>query len=302
MTTTKPTKARAAAAKPGARAATKKRPASSELASASVDPRLAARRRDVKRSEGRRRLHTLVALCLITLSSIGALAFLQSSWMAIDVINVEGAERTSPIQVTDASGIVLGEPLVDLDAGEASRQILALPWVASVEVTREWNGVITLNVAERTPAISLPITGSPGQFMLIDSTGRQLEAVDGLPYGFIPIEGLAASGQPGQPGPPEAHGVVRLLGLLSPERQLDVSQIVVADRNLYLDLAAQGRVRLGSDSGLPEKLVSLDTILSTVDLRCLWEIDVRVHTAPAVTRLSVDGVEKAPLTDLSTCT
>ena len=270
---------------------------------ASVEPRLAERRRDIKRSEGRRRLHTLIALCLITLLAVGALAFLQSSMMDVDDVVVEGAQHTSEQQVVAASGLVLGDPLVDVDAAEIASGVASLPWVASVEVVREWHGTITLAVTERLPAIAVPLAGATGnQHMLVDATGRQLELVDERPYGYMPIAGLFVSGEPGQPAPSEAHGVIRLLSLLAPERQQEIDQIVVDDRNLYLDLAQQGRVRLGSESGLSEKLVSLDTILATVDLRCLWEIDVRVHTAPAVTRLRADGVAKAPLTDLSTCT
>lgn len=271
-----------------------------------VDPRLAARRRSVKRSEGRRRLRTLMALSIITISAIAALALLQSSWMDVDVVVIEGSAKTDHSLIETAAGIELGEALVELDLGEVEQSVLLLPWIATAEATREWNGTITLVVTERTPSIALrtPPNGEHpnGQYALVDRSGRQLDVVDDRPYGFMPIAGLIASGEPGQPAPSEAHGLIRLLDLMSPERQQEVAQIVIDERSIYLDLTRQGRVRLGNDSGLAEKLVSLDTILATVDLRCLWEIDVRVHTAPAVTRLRVDGLPRAPLTDLSTCT
>jgi len=270
-----------------------------DRSSSGLDPRLARRRREVKKSEAKKRLRTVIALAVITIGSISALAVLQSTWMDIDTINVVGAVQTNPDSVVTASNIIIGEPLVDLDPALAIEGVRTLPWVAEVAIEREWNGAITVSITERVPALAL---ATEGGFMLIDATGRQLERVAEQPPEFMPIAGLAASGVPGQPAPPQAHGVVRLLGLLTPERQQAIAQVVVDERTLYLDLVGQGRVRLGNDSGLSEKLVSLDTILSAVDLRCLWEIDVRVHTAPAVTRLRTDGVPRAPLTDLSTCT
>lgn len=279
--------------KPRRAPATKKR-------AAAPDPRIQARRVEVARHEGRKRLRLVIALAGITLLCIGSLVALQSSWLDINEVVVVGGERTPTDQVRSASGIIVGSPLVDLDMAASAEAIEALPWVATAEVTRTWDGTVTAVITERVPAIALPNTN--GGFMLIDSAGRQLGPTDQRPDWSHVITGLEVSGIAGQPAPTEVHGVIRLLGLLSPEQMSGISSVSVEDGNLHLDLAQGGIVDLGNDSGLAEKLVSYDTLRASVDLRCLHRIDLRVHTAPAITRLSATGETGRALSDMATCT
>lgn len=292
-TTTRPVKrpVRKAREATGKRAARPRRPA--------ADPRIEARRRDVARSEGRKRLRLLIALASITLASIGCLVALQSSWLDIEEIVVAGAKETDPDVVRSASAIELGSPLVDLDLVATEEAVEALPWVDTVEVARAWSGTVTVMVTERVPAIALP--ASEG-FMLVDAAGRQLGPVPDRPAWADLINGLVVSGVPGQPAPTEVHGVIRLLSLLTAEQRDDIASISVVDRHLILDLTNGGQVDLGNESGLPEKLVSYDTIRAGVDLRCLHRIDLRVPTAPAITRVSAVGETGQALSDLSNCT
>jgi cell division septal protein FtsQ len=241
----------------------------------------------------------LIALASITLASIGCLVALQSSWLDVDAVVVSGAERTDPSVVRSASGVQLGSPLVDLDFEATEEAVEALPWVATALVGREWNGTVTITVTERVPAIALPTVDG---FMLVDTAGRQLGRVPERPAWANVINGLIASGVPGQPAPTEAHGVLRLLNLLTPAHLEEVASITVIDRHLVLDLVSGGQVDLGNDSGLPEKLVSYDTIRANVDLRCLHRIDLRVPAAPAITRVSATGETGQALSDLSNCT
>lgn len=266
----------------------------------SADPRIEARRREVARHEGRKRLKLLIALAIITLLSIGALVGLQSSWLDVDEVVVVGAERTAAEDVRSASGIIVGTPLVDLDMAEAADAIETLPWVASSTITRTWDGTITVEITERTPAIALPAPGDV--FMLIDAAGRQLGVVDQRPDWAHIINGLEASGVAGQPAPTEIHGVIRLLGLLTADHVDAITSVSVVDGNLVLDLIDGGTVDLGAPSGLADKLVSYDTIRASVDLRCLHRIDLRVHTAPAITRISATGETGKALSDMATCT
>lgn len=265
-----------------------------------ADPRIEARRREVARHEGRKRLKLLIALSVITLLSIGALVALQSTWLDIDEVIVVGGERTPADQVRSASGIVVGTPLVDLDMVASAEAVEALPWVATAVVTRSWRGTVTAEITERTPAIALPQAG--GGFMLIDSGGRQLGAVDERPEWAHVINGLVANGVAGQPAPTEIHGVIRLLGLLSADQMATITSVTVDNGSLVLDLAQGGIVDLGNDSGLADKLVSYDTLRASVDLRCLHRIDLRVHTAPAITRMSATGETGRALSDMTTCT
>lgn len=281
--------------KPRRKAAPAKR-----TSSAAADPRIEARRREVARDEGRKRLKLLVALSAITLLSIGALVALQSSWLDIDEVVVAGVERTPPDQVRSASGILLGTPLVDLDMDASAEAIEALPWVSTAIVTRTWDGTVSVEITERLPAVALPSAG--GGFMLIDSGGRQLGMVEQRPEWAHVINGLEASGIAGQPAPTEIHGVIRLLGLLTSDQMATISSVTVNNGAILLDLVQGGIVDLGNDSGLADKLISYDTLRASVDLRCLHRIDLRVHTAPAITRISATGETGRALSDMTTCT
>ncbi len=268
-----------------------------------ADPRIEARRRQVAKTEGKKRLRLLIALSVITLGSIGSLVLLQSSWLDIEEVLVVGGERTDPGAVRSASGIVLATPLVDLDLVASAEAVEALPWVATATVSREWNGTVTVSITERVAAIALPtVDPATNGFMLVDVAGRQLGSVAERPDWAHIINGLAANGVPGQPAPTEVHGVIRLLSLMTPDQLGGVVSVSVVERNLVLDLTDGGLVDLGNDSGLTEKLVSYDTIRASVDLRCLHRIDLRVPTAPAITRISATGETDQALSDLVNCT
>lgn len=263
-----------------------------------VEPRLAKRRVEIKRDEGRRRLRTLLALTVVTLATIGAIALVNSSWLDVDEITVIGAEKTDPEAAEVATGILPGDPLLDIDFETATRSVEQLPWVLQAGIRRSWDGTVSVELVEREPATVL---NTADGFVLIDQSGRQLEVVETRPPGYLPIAGITAEGDVGQPAPPEAQAVLRLVTKLDPLLEAEVSQVVIDEGVLYLDLSSGGRVKLGDDSALDEKLVSLETILSNVDLRCLWEINVLVPSAPAVTRIDAEGNPRATLTDLANC-
>lgn len=242
----------------------------------------------------------IVALAGITLASIGVMVALQSSLLDIEEIVVSGADNTSPDEVRSATGIEIGAPLVDLDLDASAASVRALPWVATAHVERSWNGTVSVSVTERTPALAL--SAPDGTFMLVDAAGRQLGPVAERPEWSHVINGLEVDGTPGQPAPTEVHGVLRLLGLLTTEQMAGISSISVANGSLILDLSEGGIVDLGNDSGLADKLVSYDTLRASVDLRCLHRIDLRVHTAPAITRISATGETGRALSDMANCT
>ncbi len=171
--------------------------------------------------------------------------------------------------------------------------------MATAEVTKKWNGTVTITITERVPVLTLPTADG---HMLIDGAGRQLGSVPERPAWSHVINGVVASGVPGQPAPTEVHGVIRLLGLLTSDQLAEIGSVSVIDRHFVLDRLDGAQVDLGNDSGLAEKLVSYDTIRAEVDLRCVHRIDVRVPTAPAITRISATGETGQALSDLSNCT
>ncbi len=282
--------------------ATTERPRSKKATSGkaeSVDPRIRARRIEVQRNEGRRRLRTIALLLAITIMAIGTLALLDSSWLDVDDFEVVGATNADPTRIVNAMGIAVGEPLVEIDLDRAAAGVEAVPWVETATVDRRWNGTVVVEVVEREAVAAI---ASPDGVVLIDRHLRQLEQLDARPAGFLPVAGLTASGVAGDPAPAGAHAVVRLVEELSPGLAAQISQIVVDEGELYLELEAGGRVRLGSESGLTDKLIGLETMMARVDLRCLFEIDIRVASAPALTRGSAEQPRGAVISDLASCT
>lgn len=269
-------------------------------APAPVDPRIRARRIEVRRQQGRRRLRVLTAV-LIVASLVGlAVAASASGLLDVERVVVVGAERADPRQLVAVTGITPGDALVTLDTDGAASRVRQVPWVAEASIGRSIDGTVTVTVRERRPAAAVPVAG--GSFVLVDGDGRQLEQVGEPEPGIVVVSGVQASGVPGEPVSAEVQGVLRLLHALTPPVLQATSGIGLDGGDLVLELAQGGRVLLGDASGLDVKLVALETMLARVDLRCLHELDLGVPSAPALTRTpATSGNADDPLSDLSEC-
>ncbi len=256
------------------------------------------RRTEVAEEAGRRQRRTILALALVTVGAIGSMFLVQSSWMDVDQIVITGAIQSDVFEIRDATGIEAGDPLLELDLGQAGESVSNLAWVETAWVERKLDGTVTIHVEERVPVAAIP---TPVGLVLVDRSGRQLETVDTNPAGFVPIHGIQASGVIGTPAPPAAQGAMHLIAALGPELSGRIDSVYFEGNDLNLALRDGGHVLMGTDSGLTDKLVSLETMLNKVDLRCLWQIDLRVPTAPALLRISGEGEIGAALTNLADC-
>jgi cell division protein FtsQ len=249
---------------------------------ARIDPRMRARRVEVKRGEGRRRLHRLVFVAVV--AALAGLAFLvtRSPLLDVDDLRAHGAEHTSIDDLRAASGIAAGDPMTGVDLSGAEAAIAALPWVDTVRVERDWPGTIEIHVTERRPAATL--AGPTGEWFLVDDTGRVLEGVDGAAPDRPTItltEPVAAPGAT-QPGLGAALALVRQL---TPDLQAWVVAVQPApDGTVDLLLQRDIRVDLGSTAHVADKMVDLATLLARVDLTDLATVDLSVVHTPQVTR------------------
>ena len=266
---------------------------------AAMDPRLRARRAEVARAEGRRRLRIVIALSVVTVGVIAGFWAVDSPLFDVDEIAVVGNDRVEADHLREVAGIVPGTPLLDVDLQGAADRVAALPWVASVAVERSIGGEVAIVVVERTPGPVLP--PADGGWVLVDDSGRQLERVEARPVGSIPVAGIGLDGRLGQPVDADAQRVLRVLGGLSVAAAEATSQVILDQGTIFLTLSDGGRVRLGDHTGLETKMVALETMLDRVDLRCLHEIDLRVASAPSLTRRNAGTDPHQPVTDLETC-
>ncbi|MGK2950458.1 MAG: cell division protein FtsQ/DivIB, partial [Acidimicrobiales bacterium] len=116
-----------------------------------IDPRIRARRIEVQRHRGRRRLQRLVDVGVVAAVALGFLVALRTPLLDVDVVEVTGAEQTTAESVRAAAGIAPGTPLVDVDVRAAGERVAALPWVEEVEVHRRLDGTVAFAVTERVP-------------------------------------------------------------------------------------------------------------------------------------------------------
>lgn len=250
-----------------------------------IDPRLRQRRLAVRRNQGRRRLYVLIAaLAVPALAGLGYGAS-RSPLLDLDQVELRGGARTSITEARAAAGLGPGRLLVSIDTGRVARSIEALPWVLDARAERHWPGTVRLVVTERHPQAVVPI-GEGRRWALVDSTGRILSVEQAKPAGLPVIGGLGDPGLPGSSLGPRATPALRVAQALSPDVRSRVGDVAsVAGGEVELQLVPPGvLVRLGDARQLQMKLRALDTFLAALPLDDVAVLDLRVATAPVLTR------------------
>ena len=289
----------------GQRKAPAKRPARSKKSTARIGDRknvgarnLTARAEAVRVERRQRRRSVVIVLLALSLATAVGIGILRSPLMAIDSVTIAGASVVDEALILDAAGVPIGSPLLDLPLEPTAARIESIPGIRSATVTRSLSGVIHVEVVEREPTMAIR---SGDGYVLVDNDGRQVRTSPIAPDGFLPVIGLVATGVPGDPAPPGSTSVLRLMGEITPPVRAAVSEVIVSGDQLALRLSQGGRVVLGDDEELRSKVISLETLLASVDLRCVHEIDLTVPSAPALSRIGEKGNPRAGLADLTLC-
>ena len=249
----------------------------------SMDPRVQARRIEVMRLRGRRRLRVLLALAVGTGLAVGAWwTVLHSPWFDVDAVTVEGVDRTNPADVIAAAEITVGEPLLNLETSAAEEAIAALPWIATVDSATDLGGEVSFVVTERVPVAAVP--GADG-WLVVDADGRVLEHRTTVPTDVTVVEGRAWNAEPGGWIGEGALAALDVAALLPANLRSTVASVRADSAGLQLVLFGGGLVELGDATELDLKFLSTLTLLMRVDLDCLERIDVRAPRVPVLTRL-----------------
>jgi cell division protein FtsQ len=247
-----------------------------------IDPRLRARRISVRRDEGRRRLRRLTGLGVAAAVAVVVLGVTRSPVLDVDRVQVVGATHTTADAVQRAAGIRRHAPMTDVDLDRARQQVLALPWVRSVSITRHWPASIEVVITERT-AVAVVTAGAAG-FALVDGDGRVLELSAGPAPGFMLLANVPLPGPPGSTIDPSAQDALSVARAIPASLRPKVSTVVAEADGVELRLVAGGVVRLGPATDLGPKLRAADTVLGEADTTDLCVVDVRVAAAPSLTR------------------
>ncbi len=111
-----------------------------------------SRRRFARRQWRRRWLawrYLLAIVVVLALVAGGVYAVWFSSWLAVEDIEVSGAQTVEAKDIVARSGIDDGDPLVRVDLASAERRIATLAVIRSVSVTRQWPHGVLISIEER---------------------------------------------------------------------------------------------------------------------------------------------------------
>lgn len=246
-----------------------------------IEPRLRARRIEVARDRGRRRLRRVAILGGIAGGVVALVGVALSPVLDVDRIEVVGAANSGPPAVAAASGISAGDPLVRIDPGAAAARIEALPWVESASVRRDWPGTVQVVVEERV-AVGVAGSGAGATLLAADGTvlgpagDADLPRVSGgrLPVGAV-IDGARLAA---------VSVLAELPGSLRAEVARARATGTDADPVVTLVLTDGIAVRWGSASQSSAKADALAVLLEQADRPTIDAIDVSVPSAATVTR------------------
>jgi cell division protein FtsQ len=246
-------------------------------------PRIRQRRVEVRRDEGRRRLRVLLIITG-TFAMLGVgYGVTRSPLLDVDRVHVRGATHTSVDEVVVATGLGAAPAMLDVDDTNVGRTVEDLPWVESATVTRRWPGTVEITLLERSPLAALP--AGPEVWAVVDLSGRVLELRAGDPGDLVRVAAGTTPGAPGSRVDASTRGALRLVAALPEALATRVPSLAVgANGAIELQLDGKIPVHVGAPRQLGPKLVALTTLVQKADLRRVRTIDVRVPTAPVLTR------------------
>lgn len=160
------------------------------------DPRLRARRIAVRRAESRRRIKWVVGAVVVVLIGVAGLVLLASPLFSIQTVQVEGAVYTDPARLAEVVDGLEGEPILTADLDGAERRLEEIPWVREARIAMHFPDRVSIQIAERSPIAHY--RGADGLHRVIDVDGRVLDAIEGVPADYLPIDGSGPNVPPGE--------------------------------------------------------------------------------------------------------
>jgi cell division protein FtsQ len=238
-----------------------------------IDPRIRARRVQVTREAGRRRLRRiLIALALVAVAA-AALGIVVSPLVDVDrVAVVGGGDRAAEIRA--AAAVHAGAPLLLVDTGAVEDRVEGLSWIADARVSRDLPGTLRIVVRLRPP---VAFAARPdGRVAVVDPSGTVVALGSAAPGG---LPALVTTSPPPGPGrriaPRAAAQVAAGVGPLAGR----VARVSVDHAQAALLLTDGTEVRLGGLDHVQEKARAADAVLAALPGPVAY-VDVRVPSAP----------------------
>jgi cell division protein FtsQ len=226
---------------------------------ATMDRRIADRRRTVREAGARRRMRWILALIGATLIGglVGWLLF-ESPLMAVSEITISGSGEADVASIVEDFGIAEGMPTISADAEGLVERIVADPWVAASDVSVTWPGSIAITVLEHTPAAW--VAAGEG-WVLAAADGSALEVAQ-VPTNAFPTVSVGSPALvPGEVLDPVARGAIAFVINLTDEYRLGAT--VTGTWDAVTAHVAGHAVSLGHPLDMPEKARALAALLDT---------------------------------------
>jgi cell division protein FtsQ len=246
-----------------------------------MDPRISARRTEVTRQQGRRRLRLVGLVAAAAALVFGGWCLLHSSLFSAKAITVVGATHETAAQIETAAGLATHPPLLDVQTGAAAKGIERLPWVQSASVSVHWPDGVRVVVTERVPQLVTPTAS--GQWAVLDAGGRVLAVEAARPPGLLEVVGPSTHLAAGT-----VLGASDQLGLLiattlPPSFRAQVTAVtVVSPRFVQLTMTTPISIDIGDGTQLHAKYEDVSAALAGATLHDGDTIDVSVPGAMTV--------------------
>ena len=211
---------------------------------AALDPRIAERARRVREKEESQAIKRAVwLLSVMTVVGTGVW-LLHSPYLSVKEVSVSGAVASTTSQRVLNSGLVEGAPMFSVDTEKIREVVLSDPWVAAVEVKKEWPNTVSVAVEERYP-VAWVLTGEGWRALSLDGVALDVDPEQVMPH----ITGLA--GATLDLGHPSIGPALDFVEHLRPDLRLGAI-IEIHGQQVTAEVAKRV-VRLGRPSDLDDK-------------------------------------------------
>jgi len=153
------------------------------------DPVAARSRKRFARRQWRRRWlawrYLLVVLVVLLVVGGGVWAVWFSSWLAVETVDVSGAQTVSADDIRERADVEVGEPLVRIDLDDAEARVGSMAVVRVVEVTRQWPDGVLVRIEER---VAIAVVDIGGRLRGMDAEGVVFRDYKRAPPGLPRVE------------------------------------------------------------------------------------------------------------------
>ena len=254
-------------------------------AEASADPRIVARRDEV-RSTAARRVRRIVGAfaVVIGLAGVGWLALLSPA-LDIDRVQILGAADVDEARVVAATGVRVGQATYSVDPEAVAARLERLPEVDRADVRVRWPSSLEVRLTTRTPIARL--LGVDEAVMTVSAGGVVLDEAAILPEDVIEVRVADLEKlRPGGTLPTSLARSIDVVGRLPIPVAWRVGGAAIdRDGSITLELVDGGVIRFGGADDADQKLLAIEAMLSgRVDIDGLCRLDVRIAAAPKIVR------------------